>query len=362
MSKTLINGTEYTIKGGKTLINGTGYSVKQGSTLVGGTAYSINFGDDIPSGFTFYSTFSNNDYTLSDYMFALPDGNIIARSGFDWNIIQLDNSGNISVLSTITLDTSTDTQCAVSGNYFCLTKTTTGQTTIYFYKYNGNGSYTLLDNAIFPQEQAYPYGNLIINGHFMLAKKVSDVLYYQMWQIDDTGIVVAGEYYNYSHAVPSEMNRMVLYNDTVRFFYSTYFCTISYNNAFKLSGESNLERYNGNVIHPSLFLNGIVIASKLTTSGSYTLEAVPSWQTMYTSSTTSSYYYYNYLQDTETGISFLASTTDNFIKAYDSSGNLLDTADISGYNLFYGRHYFGKIAPYTYCTNYRGNFLIFTYK
>lgn len=41
--KTLINGTQYGIKGGKTLISGTSYSVKNGKTLINGTAYDIKF-------------------------------------------------------------------------------------------------------------------------------------------------------------------------------------------------------------------------------------------------------------------------------------------------------------------------------
>ena len=41
--KTLINGTAYTVKGGRDLIAGTGYAKKQGKTLIDGTAYEIKF-------------------------------------------------------------------------------------------------------------------------------------------------------------------------------------------------------------------------------------------------------------------------------------------------------------------------------
>ena len=41
--KTLVNGTAYTVKGGKCLVNGTVYSVKKGRTLIGGTGYDITF-------------------------------------------------------------------------------------------------------------------------------------------------------------------------------------------------------------------------------------------------------------------------------------------------------------------------------
>ena len=41
--KTLINGTAYTVKGGKCLVGGTGYDIKKGRTLIGGTGYDITF-------------------------------------------------------------------------------------------------------------------------------------------------------------------------------------------------------------------------------------------------------------------------------------------------------------------------------
>lgn len=45
--KTLINGTAYTVKGGKCMVNGTVYSIKKGRTLIGGTGYDINFEPDV---------------------------------------------------------------------------------------------------------------------------------------------------------------------------------------------------------------------------------------------------------------------------------------------------------------------------
>lgn len=41
---TLINGTKYSIIGGRTLIGGTGYGISKGRTRVGGTGYDIAFG------------------------------------------------------------------------------------------------------------------------------------------------------------------------------------------------------------------------------------------------------------------------------------------------------------------------------
>ena len=41
--KTLINGTAYTVKGGKCLVGGTSYDIKKGRTLINGTWYDITF-------------------------------------------------------------------------------------------------------------------------------------------------------------------------------------------------------------------------------------------------------------------------------------------------------------------------------
>lgn len=41
--KMLVNGTAYTVQGGKCLVNGTSYSVKKGRTLINGTGYDITF-------------------------------------------------------------------------------------------------------------------------------------------------------------------------------------------------------------------------------------------------------------------------------------------------------------------------------
>lgn len=41
--KTLINGTAYTVRGGKCMVNGTVYNIKKGRTLINGTGYDITF-------------------------------------------------------------------------------------------------------------------------------------------------------------------------------------------------------------------------------------------------------------------------------------------------------------------------------
>ena len=45
--KTLINGTAYTVQGGKCMVNGTVYSIKKGRTLINGTGYDITFEEAI---------------------------------------------------------------------------------------------------------------------------------------------------------------------------------------------------------------------------------------------------------------------------------------------------------------------------
>lgn len=41
--KTLVNGTVYTVQGGKCMVNGTVYNILKGRTLIGGTGYDITF-------------------------------------------------------------------------------------------------------------------------------------------------------------------------------------------------------------------------------------------------------------------------------------------------------------------------------
>lgn len=41
--KTLVNGTAYTVQGGKCMVNGTVYNILKGRTLIGGTGYDITF-------------------------------------------------------------------------------------------------------------------------------------------------------------------------------------------------------------------------------------------------------------------------------------------------------------------------------
>lgn len=54
--KTLVNGTAYTVKGGKCMVDGTVYSIKKGRTLIGGTGYDINFEPDVSLTWYFNNT------------------------------------------------------------------------------------------------------------------------------------------------------------------------------------------------------------------------------------------------------------------------------------------------------------------
>lgn len=56
--KTLVNGTAYTVKGGKCMVNGTVYNILKGRTLIGGTGYDINFEPDVSLTWYFNQTLS----------------------------------------------------------------------------------------------------------------------------------------------------------------------------------------------------------------------------------------------------------------------------------------------------------------
>lgn len=45
--KTLVNGTVYTVQGGKCMVDGTVYNILKGRTLIGGTGYDIDFEPDV---------------------------------------------------------------------------------------------------------------------------------------------------------------------------------------------------------------------------------------------------------------------------------------------------------------------------
>ena len=56
--KTLVNGTAYTVQGGKCMANGTVYNILKGRTLIDGTGYDINFEPDVSLTWYFNQTLS----------------------------------------------------------------------------------------------------------------------------------------------------------------------------------------------------------------------------------------------------------------------------------------------------------------
>nr|DAH31082.1 MAG TPA: hypothetical protein [Caudoviricetes sp.] len=56
--KTLVNGTVYTVQGGKCTVNGTVYNILKGRTLINGTGYDINFEPDVSLTWYFNQTLS----------------------------------------------------------------------------------------------------------------------------------------------------------------------------------------------------------------------------------------------------------------------------------------------------------------
>ena len=80
--KTLINGTAYTIKGGKCMVNGTVYNILKGRTLIDGTGYDIKFSEQqtwvinelsaARDGETYEIKFSSNGKQFSRIVFEEP--------------------------------------------------------------------------------------------------------------------------------------------------------------------------------------------------------------------------------------------------------------------------------------------------
>lgn len=56
--KALVNGTVYTVKGGKCMVNGTVYNILKGRTLINGTGYDITFEPDVSLTWYFNQTLS----------------------------------------------------------------------------------------------------------------------------------------------------------------------------------------------------------------------------------------------------------------------------------------------------------------
>ena len=66
--KTLVNGTAYTVQGGKCMVNGTVYNILKGRTLIDGTGYDITMPSaepDVSKTWTFNSTVNSPSSTLT---------------------------------------------------------------------------------------------------------------------------------------------------------------------------------------------------------------------------------------------------------------------------------------------------------
>jgi hypothetical protein len=154
--KTMVDGTNYEIKGGRTLVNGTAYSIKNGKTLVDGTAYEVGFAKPatITISFTrqgsakFYTyasvTIDGVSYPTVDNQLNLPTEEIIVPIGA---IITCKVVGNIGT-PKITLNGTT----VASGNNSEYRYTVVGNATI---AANISQSFT-------PQTGTQPYGTIAI--------------------------------------------------------------------------------------------------------------------------------------------------------------------------------------------------------
>lgn len=81
--KTLINGTAYTVKGGKCMINGTVYNILKGRTLIGGTGYDVALPTPMPKKGDLIQM--NLDGTSRQYRVLRMDGSI-AEVLTMWNL------------------------------------------------------------------------------------------------------------------------------------------------------------------------------------------------------------------------------------------------------------------------------------
>ena len=105
--KTLINGTAYTVKGGKCMVDGTVYSIKKGRTLIDGTGWDITFPEPLVMPVKGDLITMNLDGTDRLYrVLKIVDGTTVEVLGM-WNLsnsLALDN-GNTGTYSGKTLDT-----------------------------------------------------------------------------------------------------------------------------------------------------------------------------------------------------------------------------------------------------------------
>ena len=150
--KTLINGTAYTVKGGRDLIAGTGYAKKQGKTLIDGTEHAISFGiplNTITPGAILYLNESGNPVPFyiakHDYESGLNGaGRTLVVRRDCYTRVQFSSGKN---------DYATSTLCRVLDEYgsSALDADTRAliETTKFYYTQGTGGSLTTLQKAVF---------------------------------------------------------------------------------------------------------------------------------------------------------------------------------------------------------------------
>lgn len=163
--KTLAGGTAYEIGGGKTLVGGTAYSIEKGKTLVGGTAYGIEFKPKVATIYptSMISTEHNvynqpNSWSYEDVTGAIPaldavtsdDAYILmnkfasgTKSYFSEFEFALPETANKIISVTLYADIYV-TNISYYGSYKEGNLTLTPSV-----RYNGNGIYTISENAVF---------------------------------------------------------------------------------------------------------------------------------------------------------------------------------------------------------------------
>ena len=131
--KTLINGTAYTVKGGKCMVNGTVYNILKGRTLIGGTGYDITFPSALTMPVKGDLITMNLDGTGRLYRVLKMDGTVATVMWmWDDNILAFD-SGNTNTYAGKTLDTHLNTTWY--GTLSDTAKAAIVPTSIYQYQY-----------------------------------------------------------------------------------------------------------------------------------------------------------------------------------------------------------------------------------
>lgn len=144
--KTRINGTNYSIAGGKTKVGGTNYSVKGGKTLVGGTVRTISFGPELVDFcifdgymvpmecyFTAEVGMTWEDWINSDYVtpndWGVTNGNFEIRNYlvyFNGKQIQYFNGNTMEYENFYAADVISDFESGAAGIYFEVTGGSSG--------------------------------------------------------------------------------------------------------------------------------------------------------------------------------------------------------------------------------------------